>query len=200
MIFIEGPWLRHAVHSLGSGFRADYNSLPDALAEESAKKLGLEETMLVKPVCFYDTVPVNFDPQDNAGAIRIRAVHDNLRSRGYNVTVYPMDYQGSRIRRDERMESTRFAPEKFVDMSLGAGMLDYARSDLYDVAIPLIGAGKYVPALQLVRKSGKRVVVATIRDNCSPLYTSTSPHEILRECYDGVIFLDDFVGKIEFRG
>jgi len=67
----------------------------------------------------------------------------------------------------------------------------------YDIAIAVLGDEDFRPALQLIRRLGKRVAIASIKSSCSP--TLSDPRDEARVKDFDIIWLDDLRDKLELR-
>jgi uncharacterized LabA/DUF88 family protein len=85
---------------------------------------------------------------------RLRRVHDRLRYLGFRV-----------IAREAYDEQRR--EQKEVDVALACEMLAHAFRDNYDVAVLVSGDRDFLPAIQHVQASGKRVEVAAFSNAAS---------------------------------
>src|SRR5437899_1040965 len=106
---------------------------------------------------------------------------------------------GRRLRRQDRDPNDSFEPkEKCVDISLATSMLYFAAvPQAYDIAITVIGDQDFKPVLQHVRRLGKRVAIASIRDSCAPELADSRDEARVKD-FD-VIWLDDLVEKLELK-
>jgi uncharacterized LabA/DUF88 family protein len=85
---------------------------------------------------------------------RLRRIHDRLRYLGFRVVA--------REAYDENRKE-----QKEVDVALACEMLSHAFRDNYDVAILVSGDRDFIPAMQHVQSSGKRVEVAAFSNAVS---------------------------------
>jgi uncharacterized LabA/DUF88 family protein len=85
---------------------------------------------------------------------RLRRIHDRLRYLGFRV-----------VAREAYDEQRR--EQKEVDVALACEMLAHAFRDNYDVAILVSGDRDFIPAMQHVQSSGKRVEVAAFSNSVS---------------------------------
>ena len=85
---------------------------------------------------------------------RLRRMHDRLRYLGFRV-----------VAREAYDEQRR--EQKEVDVALACEMLAHAFRDNYDVAILVSGDRDFIPAIQHVQASGKRVEVAAFSNSMS---------------------------------
>ncbi|MBI3744785.1 MAG: cold shock domain-containing protein, partial [Chloroflexi bacterium] len=120
----------------------------------------------------------------------------------YETEIYPIDFRGRRIKADDRESierpslPERSSPkEKQVDVGLASSMLYYAAiPGAYEAAIAVIGDEDYVPALQLVRRLGKRVMIASVRGSCDEIYIDPIDPKRVRDV--DTIFLNDLLDDI----
>jgi cold shock CspA family protein len=201
MLFVDGTWLWANVGRLGgrSEFKLDYGRLPQVLAAEVNRSLPSAQVHVVRTHLF-GSYPSNYDPMDEESVRRQRDFLSMLTERfHYEVTLFPIDYRGRRVRWADRDPEDEFEPrEKCVDISLATSMLYLAALPYaYDVAIAVIGDRDFVPVLQRVRDLAKRVAIASIRGACA--FELLSPRDEARVKDFGVIWLDDLAGEIEYR-
>ncbi len=117
----------------------------------------------------------------------------------YEVEVYPVDYMGKRLRRVDRDPADAFEPkETCVDISLATSMLYLAALPYaYDIAIAVLGDQDFKPVLQHVRRLGKRVAIASIKDSCTWDYVD--PRDEARVKDFDIIWLDDLLSELELK-
>ena len=205
MVFIDGSWLYKVTPSLRAeydkqDFRIDYGKLPRTLAEELAKRLGAQPQEIDVVRCYlFASIPVNYDMEDDDLVRRQRDFYNMLKEEyHYEIEAYQINFHGSRVRRTkERLGGDR-PDEKCVDVALASTMLYYAAiPNAYDVAVAVIGDRDYVPALQHVRRLGRRVAIASVDSSCSRVYRESFDSARVRD-FD-LIFLDDLLDRIELR-
>lgn len=204
MVFIDGTWLwanssRIGVASGRDDFKVDYAKLPRALAAEVNRSLS-HSTVDIARVYLFGSYPDNCDPADAEAVRRQRDFLHMLKEEfHYEVTLFPIDFRGRRVRRADRAPEDEFEPrEKCVDISLATSMLYLAAlPHAYDIAIAVIGDRDFVPVLQRVRDLAKRVAIASIRGACA--HELWSPRDEARVKDYDVIWLDEIAGEIELR-
>lgn len=204
MLFIDGSWLYRCRLILRQEvsdpqYVIDYRKLPQVLVAKAKADLGLPDAELVRTL-FFASIPVNFDARDSDEVARRQEFYDMLKEEfHFETEILPIDFRRRRVRREDREASDPFYPEeKRADVALACGMLYYAAiPNAYDVALPVIGDDDYVPALQHVRRLGKRVVIASVRGSCSDSYTD--PLDALRVRDSGVVFLNDVVNDVRLE-
>lgn len=196
MVFIDGSWLYRCRVILRQEvadpqYVIDYHKLPQLLVSKAKAALGLSDAELVR-THFFASTPVNFDARDTDEVARRQEFYDMLKEEfHFETEILPIDFRRRRVHRDDRDYADPFSPEeKRADVALACSMLYYAAVPLaYDVAIPVIGDDDYVPALQHVRRLGKRVLIASVRGSCADSYTD--PVDALRVRDAETIFLND---------
>ena len=203
MIFIDGSWLYHNLPTLRKlygdpNFTLDYGKLPRFLAVKAAE---LFRTAQVDPVRWFlfGSIPINYDPQDEGLVEDQQDFYDMLKEDfHYEVELFPIDFRGRRIRREDRRPNDPFQPkEKRVDIGLATALLYYAAIPFaYDVAITLLGDEDYVPVLQHVRRLGKRVMVVSIKESCDPVYIDPVDELRLRDV--DTVFLESYLSELAF--
>ena len=204
MIFIDGTWLYSNTPRLSEvygqpDFRVDFGKLPAVLAEEVEKQLGGTPVDLVRTYLF-GSYASNFDPRDADAVQRRRDFFSMLREEyHYEIETYPINFLGRRLRRVDREPGDTFEPkEKCVDISLATSMLYYAAiPQVYDIAIAVVGDQDFKPVLQHVRRLGKRVAIASIKNSCSPDYYDTRDEARVRD-FD-TIWLDELLARLELK-
>ncbi len=201
MIFIDGTWLYHSKVKLNvpgrDDFSLDYGKLPQVVAAEVAKQLGTEELQTVR-THLYGSYAANYDALDQDAAQRQKDFFNMLRERyHYEVDVFPIDFKGRRLRRGDRDPGDYFDPrEKCVDIALASTLMYYAAiPHAYDLAIVVVGEQDFVPVLQAVRRLGKRVAIASIRECCCPEFSD--PYDNARVKDLSTIWLDELLDRLE---
>jgi cold shock CspA family protein len=126
--------------------------------------------------------------------------YDMLRTEyHYEVELFEINYKGRRVRKEDRQPGDEFVPqEKCVDIALSAhAMYNAAIPDAYDIAVCVVGDRDFIPMLQLVRRLGKRVAVASIKGSCASEYADPADRSRVRD-FD-LIWLDDHIGQLELK-
>lgn len=203
MIFIDGSWLYANQHILskrfGDNYRLDYGKLPQVLGEIIAENLGGMPVDVVR-TCLFGSNAINYDIDDEQLVQNRRDFYDLLREEyHYEVEVFHVNYRGKRLKRSDRDPEDDFHPqEKCVDIALSTAMLYYAAiPNAYDIAVSVIGDRDFIPTLQHVRKIGKRVAVAGIKESCASEYADYKDPKRLKD-FD-IIWLGDLLDKLELK-
>ena len=204
MVFIDGTWLYKHLYPLAKiynreDFQVDYGKLPVVLADEVKARLGGTDVDLVRTHIF-GSYPSNTDIRDEETSGRQLDFYDFLREEyHYEVEVFPIDFLGRRLRREDRDPSDPFTPrEKCVDVALATSILYHAAiPHTYDIAVVLIGDQDYKPVLHHVRKLGKRIAIASISFHCARDLADPRDESRLRD-FD-VIWLDKLLHRIEYK-
>jgi cold shock protein len=204
MVFIDGTWLYLNKSRLSDvygdeSFHVDFGKLPQVLAQEISKKLDDIEVQLVRTYLF-GSYAINFDIRDEDIVSRRREFFDMLREEHhYEIETFPINFRGRRIRKTDRDTRDNFEPkEKCVDISLASAMLYYAAiPNAYDIAIAVIGDRDFIPMLQTVRRLGRRVAVASIKNSCAP--ELADPQDETRVKDFDLIWLDDMLESLELK-
>lgn len=117
----------------------------------------------------------------------------------YEVELFPINYRGRRLRKKDRDPADSFeVKEKCVDIALATSMLfSAAIPHAYDIAIAVIGDRDFIPVLQHVRRLGKRVAIASIKDSCAPEYAD--PLDAARVKDIDIIWLNDLLHELELK-
>lgn len=203
MIFIDGSWLYANLHFLsqkyGDSYRLDYGKLPKVLGEMITGQLGNSGVDIVRTYLF-GSIAVNYHLDDEQLVKNRRDFFEMLEEEfHYDLEIYPIDYHGRRLRKSDRHENDEFQPqEKCVDIALASSMLYYAAIPYaYDIAIAVIGDRDFMPMLKRVRRLGKRVAIASIRESCAMEYVDSRDEQRTRD-FD-IIWLGDLLDKLELK-
>jgi hypothetical protein len=204
MVFVDGTWLYHNTPRLGqsfgrSDFRVDFGKLPVVLAKAIEQQIGPIELDVVRTYIF-GSYPANHDLLDEELVERQLDFYGTLREEyHYEVETFPIDFRGRRVRRSDRAPEDQFEQkEKCVDIALATSMLYFAAiPGAYDVAVAVVGDEDFQPALQHVRRLGKRVAIASIKGSCSARYVD--PRDEARVKDFDVIWLDDHLAELELK-
>jgi cold shock CspA family protein len=204
MIFVDGSWLYRSLPQLAQacgkdGYVIDYGKLPGTLGDELAKRLGRTDTDIVRTHLF-GSYPSNYDEQDEPVARATTDFFNLLREEfHYEVDLFAVDFGGNRIRPRDRDPDHPFEPrEKCVDVALATSLVYYATvTHAYDVAIVVIGDRDYTPALQQVRRLGKRVAVASIKGCCARELSDPVDRERVKDV--DIMWLNDLADVLELR-
>lgn len=203
MLFIDGTWLyannRRLSESYGdASYRVDFGKLPSVLAEEVSQYMNAE--IDVVRTYLFASYAINYNPLDEDAVLRRKDFFDMLKEEyHYEVEVFPINYMGRRLRKTDREPGDTFEPkEKCVDIALATNMLYYAAiPQAYDIAIAVVGDRDFMPMLQSVRRLGKRVAIASIKNSCAPEFAD--PHDDARVKDYDIIWLDDLLQKLELK-
>jgi uncharacterized LabA/DUF88 family protein len=204
MLFIDGTWLhlntRNWADASGqSDFLIDYGKLPRVLADTVDEQIGGTGIDLVRTHLF-GSYADNYGSRDNAHVTSERDFFRTLRQEfHYEVEEYPRNYRGTRFGECSSQSDNDFDPkEKCVDVALATSMLYLAAiPHAYDIAIAVLGDQDFKPALQHVRRLGKRVAIASIRASCAAVYSSL--HGEAGATDFDIIWLDDLRDKIQLQ-
>ena len=175
MVFIDGTWLAVTTNRLAdqhglqgrTGGPLDFGALPRVCAQAIAAQMATTAGLDVVRTHYFGSIATNFDVVDQDAVQRRSEFFDSLRRHHrYEVYRYETDYRGHRVRRTPGEEG--FVPqEKAVDVGLATALLEMAAVSAYDIAIVVCGDRDFVPALQAVRRLGKRVAIVSARGSCS---------------------------------
>ncbi len=204
MLFIDGTWLYFNTPRLGQvhgqgEYHLDFGKLPRVLAEEVKNQSSSSEIDVVRTYLF-GSYAANYDSRDNDMVQRRRDFFAMLKEEHhYEVEVYPVNFMGRRVRRQDRAADDTFEPkEKCVDIALATSMLYFAAvPHAYDIAIAVLGDQDFKPVLQYVRRLGKRVAIASIRGSCAP--ELSDPRDEARVKDFDIIWLDDLLEPLELK-
>lgn len=201
MVFIDGSWLYHcrAILRRETGdpkFGFDYRKLPLALMSHLRNELTVKETDLVR-VHYFASLPKGYRSEDADLVEGQQDFYDRLKEEpNYEIDISNIDFKGHRLKAEDREPHDTFVPrEKRIDVALACSVLYNATlPGVYDVAIALIGDEDYVPALQHIRRIGKRVMIASVRGTCDEVYVDPVDPFRLRDF--PTIFLNDILAEI----
>ena len=204
MVFIDGTWLYRSNSKLAESYgKTDYHlnfgALPKVLAKEVAKRLDSTDVDVVRTYLF-GSYPENYDLRDDDAAQRQLDFYAMLKEEHHFETeIFPINFRGRRLRRSDRNSNDSFEPtEKCVDISLATSLLYFAAIPYaYDVAICVIGDQDFKPVLQHVRRLGKRVAIASIKDRCSRDLADPTDEARVKD-FD-VIWMDDLLHELELK-
>lgn len=202
MIFIDGSWLYSNTPKLeeadgDSDFRIDFGKLPDVLVDTLQERTNISDLDLVRTF-FFSSYATNYDSSDEEAVQKRLNFFSMLREKyHYDVKVYPVDFKGRPLRKEDRDPDDWFEPqETCVDISLASELLyNAALPDAFDVAICLLGNRDFKPVLKNLRQLGKRVAIASIEDGCSSELVDPSDDEPVRD-FD-MIWLEDLLDDIK---
>ncbi len=202
MIFIDGSWLYSNTPKLeeadgDSDFRIDFGKLPNVLVDSLEQKPHIQNLDLVRTF-FFSSYATNYDSSDEDAVQKRLNFFSMLREKyQYDVKVYPVDFRGRPLRKEERDPDDWFEPqEKCVDISFSSTLLyNAAIPEAFDVAICLLGEREFKPVLKNLRQLGKRVAIASIKEGCDNELSEQSDQETIRD-FD-MIWLDDLLDEIK---
>lgn len=202
MLFVHGTWLNAHIPRLGrlSGkpdFQIDYRRLPGLLAEELVRRTELGPVDMVRSH-YFGSVAENYDMRDHYAVQRRHAFFSELRAEsGFEVEAFSVDYQGRRLRRQDRPPDDDYTPaERCVDIALAAMVMRYAMTpSTVDLVMLVAGDADFVPLLREVRRLGKRVAVVSIEGACAEELARADNRLGVRD-FD-VIWLSDLSDQIE---
>jgi cold shock CspA family protein/uncharacterized LabA/DUF88 family protein len=200
MIFIDGTWLYYNKSRLApdanADFHLDYGKIATVLAEELEQILGGQPVDVVR-THFFGSYPENCAPQDEQLAERPRGFFAMLKDRyGYEISAFPTDFRGRRLRRQDRAPDDHFEPrQNCVDIALASEFMYYAAlPHALDYAVLIGGARDFVPLLQLARRLGKRTAIASIHGSCAGELCGAVDEYGVRDL--PVIWLDELMDEL----
>jgi cold shock CspA family protein len=201
MLFVDGTWLyqnmsRLQDYSEDENFQIDFSKLPRAIFDEVSEQDPHVQMDYVRGYMF-GAYPVKVDPVDEPLSIRQRDFY--LRQRDeffFEVETYPVNFKGRRIRRTERDPSDPFHPrESQASISLAVTATAFALSNAFDIAVFLVGDRDFKPAIRAIRQAGKRVAIASMRNACTPEFSTPADRTQVAD-FD-TVWLDELVAKIQ---
>lgn len=203
MIFIDGTWLYLNTPKLAmehdQDFHIDYGLLPKVLSSRVCEQMGIPVADTVRTHLF-GSIAANYNLLDEDSVQRRQDFFDRLREDyHYEVDIFPINFHGRRLKKKDRTAGDDFEPkEKCVDIALATAILyNAAIPHAYDIAIAVVGDRDYIPVLQNVRKLGKRVVIASIKNSCAPEYSDPLDQKRVKDL--GIIWLNDVIPDIELK-
>jgi cold shock CspA family protein len=200
MVFIDGTWLYYNISRLGEeDFQLDFGKLPQVLADEVGKQIVLPELDVVRTY-FFASYASNYDLRDDDTVQRRLDFFSMLKEEyHYELRVFPIDFKGRRLRRQDRNPQDWFEPkEKCVDISLAATMLYFAAIPYaYDIAVAVVGDQDFKPVLQHVRRLGRRVAIASIKGTCAQELSDPTDEARVKD-FD-IIWLDNLLPELQLK-
>ena len=202
MVFIDGTWLAVTANRLaeqhgvfgGTGVPLDFGALPRICAQEVAAQMATGTALDVVRTHYFGSIATNFDPVDQDAVQRRSEFLDGLRRHHrYEVFRFETDYRGHRVRRTPGNDGF-FPPEKAFDVGLATSLLEMAAVSAYDIAIVVCGDRDFVPALQAVRRLGKRVAIVSARGSCAREFSDPNDPARVRD-FDP-LWLDQLWSKV----
>jgi hypothetical protein len=204
MMFIDGTWLAVTANRLADqlgyakrvGGPLHFGALPLLCAEHVARQLPSGDPLDVVRTHYFASIATNYDPLDEDAVQRRSEFFDALRRQHrYEVYRYDIDYRGGRVRRAQRPDEQTYEPrEKAVDVGLATALLEMTALSAFDIAIVVGGDRDFVPALQAVRRLGKRVAIVSARGSCPREFYD--PNDALRLRDFDPIWLDELWPKL----
>jgi cold shock CspA family protein len=202
MLFVHGTWLNAHTPRLARllgrpEFQIDYRRLPGLLAEEIARRADIGQVDMVRSH-YFGSVAENYDVRDHYAVQRRHAFFSELRAEGrFEVEAFSVDYQGRRLRRQDRSPEDDYIPaERCVDVALAVTVMRYVMTPAaVDLVILVAGDSDFVPLLREVRRIGKRVAVVSIEGACADELSRPGDRHGVRD-FD-VLWLDDLGEQIE---
>ncbi len=199
MVFIDGTWLsvtanriadQHGVQGRTGG-PLDFGMLPRLCVAEVVAQMEPGTSLDVVRTHYFSSIATNYDAADHDAVQRRSDFFDALRRQHrYEVYRFETDYRGNRVRRSLRPDEVSYEPrEKAVDVGLATSLLEMAALSAYDIAIIVCGDRDFVPALQAVRRLGKRVAIVSARGSCPREFSD--PNDPLRLRDFNTLWLDD---------
>ncbi len=199
MVFIDGTWLSVTANRIAdqhglqgrTGGPLDFGMLPRSCVAEVVAQMEPGTSLDVVRTHYFSSIATNYDAADHDAVQRRSDFFDALRRQHrYEVYRFETDYRGNRVRRSLRPDEVSYEPrEKAVDVGLATSLLEMAALSAYDIAIIVCGDRDFVPALQAVRRLGKRVAIVSARGSCPREFSD--PNDPLRLRDFNTLWLDD---------
>lgn len=203
-MFIDGTWLyatapRLSDYAQRAEYHLDFGKLPGVLCDELAQRVAVDRIDLVRTHLF-GSYASNYDHRDEEVVQRRLDFFAMLREEHhYEVEMFPINFRGRRIRKIDRDPRDTFEPrENIVDIAMVTSMLTTTQAaGSFDVAIAVLGDIDFKPALQQLRRLGKRVMIATIRGSCAPELGDPADPDRLKD-FD-IVWLDEMLNRLELK-
>ncbi|WP_337170966.1 NYN domain-containing protein [Gemmatimonas aurantiaca] len=191
MLFIDGTWLAVTSNRMAdqrgllgrTGGPLDFGVLPRLCAAQVAAQMEPGTSLDVVRTHYFASIATNFDPIDGDAVQRRSDFFDALRRHHrYEVYRFETDYRGGRVRRGPHVPDSPFEPrEKAVDVGMATALLEMAALSAYDIAIVVCGDRDFVPALQAVRRLGKRVAILSAHGSCAREFSDANDTAHVRD-------------------
>lgn len=191
MLFIDGTWLAVTSNRMAdqrgvlgrTGGPLDFGVLPRLCATQVAAQMEPGASLDVVRTHYFASIATNFDPIDGDAVQRRSDFFDALRRHHrYEVYRFETDYRGGRVRRGPHVPDSPFEPrEKAVDVGMATALLEMAALSAYDIAIVVCGDRDFVPALQAVRRLGKRVAILSAHGSCAREFSDANDTAHVRD-------------------
>jgi len=201
MLFVDGTWFYQNMSRLldyteDRYYQVDFAKLPETILEELNEQVPGMQAEFVRGYMF-GAYPVKVDPLDEALSQRQKDFYTRMREDFYyHVETYPVNFKGRRIRRSDREATDPFHPrEGQAAISLATTSLLCAYNHAFDIGVFLIGDRDYKPAIRAVRRFGKRTVILSIRNCCTPEFSASQERALVAD-FD-TLWLDDMVPRIQ---
>ncbi|NUP99057.1 MAG: NYN domain-containing protein, partial [Armatimonadetes bacterium] len=177
-------------------YQVDFTRLPEAILEDLNEQSPGLQAEFVRGYMF-GAYPVKVDPLDEALSQRQKDFYTRMREDFfYHVETYPVNFKGRRIRRSDRDATDPFHPrEGQAAISLATTALQCAFNHAFDIGVFLIGDRDYKPAIRAVRRFGKRTVILSIRNCCTPEFSAVQERAMVAD-FD-TLWMDDMVPRIQ---
>lgn len=204
MLFIDGTWLAVTSNRMAdqrgllgrTGGPLDFGVLPRLCAAQVAAQMEPGTSLDVVRTHYFASIATNFDPIDGDAVQRRSDFFDALRRHHrYEVYRFETDYRGGRVRRGPHVPDSPFEPrEKAVDVGMATALLEMAALSAYDIAIVVCGDRDFVPALQAVRRLGKRVAILSAHGSCAREFSDANDTARVRD-FD-TLWLDELWSQL----
>lgn len=201
MLFADGTWFYQNMSRLldyteDRFYQVDFTRLPEAILEDLNEQSPGLQAEFVRGYMF-GAYPVKVDPLDEALSQRQKDFYTRMREDFfYHVETYPVNFKGRRIRRSDRDATDPFHPrEGQAAISLATTALQCAFNHAFDIGVFLIGDRDYKPAIRAVRRFGKRTVILSIRNCCTPEFSAVQERAMVAD-FD-TLWMDDMVPRIQ---
>jgi cold shock CspA family protein len=136
--------------------------------------------------------------RDTYAVQRRHAFFGELRAESsFEVEALSVDYQGRRLRRQDRSPDHDYTPaECCVDVALAVTVMRYAMMpSALDLVVLVAGDSDFVPLLRDVRRLGKRVALVSIEGACADELARADKRHGVRD-FD-VLWLSELVTQVE---
>ena len=206
MIFIDGTWLYTNTPRLAEiverkDYHIDFGNLPIVLADKLADRVSTLSLPRI-PVDIvrthlFGSYASNFNRLDgDAVQRRLDFFHMLREEHGYEIDIYPINFYSRRLRKIDREPGDNFETrEKCVDIAMATSMVSMAANNSYDIAICILGDSDFRPALQEIRRMGRRVQLVSIRSSFSNDLVNSQDGQRISD-FD-IIWMEDIADALE---
>lgn len=184
MLFVDALWLHQQLRYRldetfnDAGYRFDYRDLPLVLARELGKQMRRTKIEIARTHIF--------------GKVESQSMDGPIAS---NEEFKKLNTLFDALKKDFHYEVEQAAYPSGTDVILASSLLfNAAIPQAYEIAMVVTGVSDLIPALQSVRRLGKRVAIASFKNSCSAALCA--PHDRLGIRDFGIVWLDDLLEQL----